>query len=91
MSVRSKFGITLEVLSLIESGVTIPTNILYKANLSHRTMKDVLSSLEETGLVSRNPREGNRTRYAYGLTDKGAEVLRFYEKSVIYQLIKKDL
>jgi len=70
--------ICLEILKVIKKGVNKPTNIMYKCNLSWIPLTEILESLLNQGLIeSRN--YGKRRVYA--VTEKGLNVLRFFEKA----------
>ena len=80
MSVRrSKLDIVLSVLSAVMSGVDKPTRIMYAANLSWTLTKRILESLVEQGLLSIREKAGSRrSRIRYEITEKGANVLRYF-------------
>lgn len=68
-----------DVLRVIENenGITKPTHILYKANLSHKLLKDHLNTLLQKGFVE-VVIEKNRTYYK--ITDKGKKFINEFRK-----------
>ena len=83
MSVRrSKLDIILSVLSTVKEGVDKPTRIMYATNLSWNPLKEVLSSLVKQELLSEIevPRI-KRSRRRYEVTEKGVNVLTYFERA----------
>lgn len=83
---RSKLEIYVEVLSIIKSGTTKPTRIMYEANLSWDHLQRILGPALSQGLVdeidTRNQRKRDRrTTRRYELTQKGENVLRYFKDS----------
>jgi predicted transcriptional regulator len=81
MSVRrSKLDIMLSVLSTVKEGVDKPTRIMYATNLSWNPLKEVLSSLVKQELLREIevPRI-KRSRRRYEVTEKGVNVLTYFE------------
>jgi len=74
---RSRIRLCLDVLKVISKGVTKPTNIMYKSNLSWTTLMEILKFLEEEGLI-RCKIIGRRKRY--GITKKGLVALTYFRK-----------
>lgn len=68
-----------DILRAIESenGITKPTHILYKANLSHRLLKEHLNTLLQKGFIEVTI-EKNRTYYK--ITDKGRNFISEFRK-----------
>jgi predicted transcriptional regulator len=81
---RSKLEIYVEVLSIIKSGTTKPTRIMYEANLSwdhlHRVLTPMLSQelIEEIDTTQERRRD-KRTNTRFELTQKGENVLRYFK------------
>lgn len=75
---RSKLEIYLEVLRVIRTGCSKPTNIMYKCNLSWITLQEILSSLVKRELVAEIERNGRRI---YVITAKGKNVLSNLEET----------
>jgi predicted transcriptional regulator len=69
---RSRLEMYLDVLEKINQGVSKPTNIMYKCNLSWRPLKEILRSLIEKGLVEETKRDNHKH---YRITKKGKEIL----------------
>lgn len=75
---RSKLEIYLDVLRVIKAGYSKPTNIMYKSNLSWITLRDILDSLAERGLITTVEKDG---RKLYFITSKGKSVLNSFEEA----------
>ncbi len=83
MSVRrSKLNIMLSVLSTVKEGVDKPTSIMYATNQSWYPLKEVLSSLVKQELLREIevPRI-KRSRRRYEVTEKGVNVLTYFERA----------
>ena len=77
---RSKLDIVLCVLSAGKGGGDKPTRIMYKANLSWKPTKKILASLVEQGLLREAGDTGSkRSKKRYDITDKGLNVLEYFE------------
>ncbi|HIE18754.1 TPA: hypothetical protein EYP75_03410 [Candidatus Bathyarchaeota archaeon] len=74
---RSRIRLCLDVLRTISKGVTKPTNIMYKSNLSWAPLMEILGFLEEERLI-RCETFGKRKRYK--ITKKGRDVLKYFKK-----------
>ena len=79
---RSQLEIRLNILSAVRDGVDKPTRIMYAANMSWKPVQRILSHLVEQGLleVRVNP-ESRQSKKRYVLTDKGANVIDYFEKA----------
>jgi predicted transcriptional regulator len=81
---RSRLEVHLDVLYTIRNGVKKPTRIMYGANLSWKPLQRVLASLIHQNLVMEvepeNPKD-KRTSVCYGLTQKGENVLSYFNKA----------
>jgi predicted transcriptional regulator len=77
---RSKFQLSVEVLGQIKAGEKKPTRIMYSANLSWKSLKEILESLVSQGLVEENvvSRSSKRAKKRYDITPKGENVLQYY-------------
>jgi len=73
---RSNIEIYIDILKAVKSGTHKPTNIMYKCNLAWKPFKQILDSLVENELLEINQRGKRKT---YQLTEKGNEVLRYFE------------
>jgi predicted transcriptional regulator len=69
----------LDVLQVVKDSEEGPTRIMYRANLSWSICRGILDRLAAKELV-KVVSEGGRSRY--GITAKGAEVLRAYTTAV---------
>lgn len=76
---RSKMQVIADVLRVIESenGLTKPTHILYKANLSHKLLKEYINTLLQKGFIE-VVIEKNRTYYK--ISDKGKKFINEFRK-----------
>ena len=79
---RSRLEMYLDVLEKVNAGISRPTNIMYKCNLSWRPLREILRSLTERGLIEEI--EKHNRKY-YVVTEKGKESL-FYLKKLIQML-----
>ena len=81
MSVRrSKLDIMLSVLSTVKEGVDKPTRIMYATNVSWNPLQEVLSSLVKQELLREIEVPRNkRSRRRYEVTEKGVNVLTYFE------------
>jgi predicted transcriptional regulator len=79
---RSQLEIRLNILSAVKDGVDKPTRIMYAANMSWKPVQRILSHLVEQGLLEvRMNTESRQSKRRYALTDKGANVLDYFEKA----------
>ncbi len=80
---RSKFEIYIDILSEIKNGVVIPTRIMYSANLSWKPLCAMLDSLVSQELVEdcSNDEGDKRTKVYYKITEKGDNVLRYFNRA----------
>lgn len=79
---RSRLEITLTILSAIRDGVDKPTRIMYTAHMSWRPIQRILSHLVEQGLIEiRLNTESRQSKKLYVITEKGANVLDYFEKA----------
>lgn len=72
---RSPFEITMDVLTVVTSGCTRPTQIMYRSNTSWIVLQKILESLTGSGLLRQRV---ERSRTEYVPTDKGFDVAREY-------------
>jgi predicted transcriptional regulator len=79
---RDRIAIINDMLQIISGKEGMkPTQIMYKANLSHQMLTEYMGEIIAKGfIIEKVDRKGRKT---YGLTDKGYAFLRDY------QLIKK--
>ena len=79
---RSKMEMLCDTLSVIASGETAPTRVMYHANMSWIETKRCLKILIERGLVEAKT---DQKREYYSLTEKGFELVRTFNN------IRQDL
>ncbi|MCW4051250.1 MAG: winged helix-turn-helix domain-containing protein [Candidatus Bathyarchaeota archaeon] len=77
---RSKFQLSVEVLNQIKQGENKPTRIMYSANLSWKSLKEILHSLTTQDLIEEIivSRSSKRAKKRYQITAKGENVLQYY-------------
>lgn len=87
---RSKLEIYIDILEEVRNGVIIPTRIMYGANLSWKPLQQILKSLVTQELIVEYMTEerDKRTKKAYKLTEKGLNVLRYFNKAK--ELVEKE-
>lgn len=87
---RSKLEIYINILEEIRNGVVIPTRIMYGANLSWKPLQQILKTLVAQELIVEQTDESGdkRTKTSYQLTEKGVNVLRYFNKA--RELVEKD-
>jgi predicted transcriptional regulator len=84
---RSKLQICFKVLDVIRNGVSKPTRIMYRANLSWNTLLEVFAVLTSQELVKEVHQEGYKR---YMLTDKGMDALTHYSKAMNILDVSKE-
>ena len=82
MARRSMLEMWLDILSMIKSGTSKPTRIMYGANVSWEALQRILGSMASRGLVreidTRNVRKRDkRTTRRYEITQKGENIVRY--------------
>jgi len=80
---RSKLEMYIDILEEIKDGVAIPTRIMYGANLSWKPLQQILKFLENQELIEECQSDDGdkRTKKAYRLTEKGMNVIRYFNKA----------
>mgnify|MGYP006269567427 CR=1 FL=1 len=79
---RSRLDIVLSVLNTVKEGVNKPTRIMYATNLSWKPTQRILNTLVEQGLLMEIENDGGRrTKTRYELTEKGSDVVRYFDKA----------
>lgn len=77
---RSKLEIMLKVLEAVREGVNKPTRIMYAVNMSWNPTQEVLAKLVEDGLIQVTEEPGGRrSKKRYEITEKGANVIRYFQ------------
>jgi len=79
---RSQLEIRLNILSAVKDGVDKPTRIMYAANMSWKPVQRILSHLVEQGLLEvRMNVESRQSKKRYVITEKGTNVLDYFDKA----------
>ena len=80
---RSRFELYVDILTEIMNGSTKPTKIMYGANLSYKSLKSILKTLINQGLIeeAEGIKKDKRTKITYKLTQRGINVVRYYSKA----------
>jgi predicted transcriptional regulator len=79
---RSRLDIILNILNAVKEGVDKPTRIMYATNLSWKPTQNILENLTRQGLLRDvGGEEGKRTKVRYQLTEKGMDVIRYFDKA----------
>ena len=81
---RSKLEVYLDVLWTIKKGTRKPTRIMYESNLSWKLLQRTLDSLINQALIEEyepSDLRDKRTSTCYGLTQKGENVLNYFNKA----------
>jgi predicted transcriptional regulator len=81
---RSGLELYLDVLEAIRNGKEKPTRIMYEANLSWTSLKDILSSLISQDLVEEidmTESRDKRTHKVYRVTEKGEHLIRYFHQA----------
>ncbi|MBS3106743.1 hypothetical protein J4419_03720 [Candidatus Woesearchaeota archaeon] len=75
---RDRLGIINDILEIVRDKAQVkPTQVMYKANLSHEMLTSYLNELLTKGfLVEHSDKAGRKT---YALTEKGFHFLRDYK------------
>lgn len=77
---RSRLELYIDVLKIIKSSTNKPTRIMFAANVSWRTLKEVLADLEEKGLIEKRVVRG---RKLFFITEEGKRILNAFETLTI--------
>lgn len=75
---RSTLEIYIDILKKVSLGVSKPTNLMYKTNLSWLSLNRALNSLISQGLIIIVERDGKRS---YKITENGRRVLEQLERA----------
>ena len=79
---RTRLEIVLSILSAVMDGVDKPTRIMYAANMSWRPTQRILSRLVEQGLLEvRMNTESRQSKKRYVITEKGSNVLDYFDRA----------
>lgn len=81
---RSKLEIYLDVLAAVKRGTSKPTRIMYEANLSWKPLQKILRSMLTQDLIvlmDTTKNRDKRTNTMYGLTQKGENVMNYFNRA----------
>jgi len=87
MARRSRLEMYFDVLEVINSGITVPTRIMYETNLSWTVGCSVFDTLIKSDFL-REEKKKNALRYY--LTEKGRNALAYYQMA-LEGLIQSDV
>ena len=76
---RSRLEIYFNILEVISRGVTKPTQIMYKTNLSWITLQEMFETLTSGNFIRAETEKG---ALRYYITDKGQNALAYHLKSI---------
>ena len=76
---RSRLEIFFDVLAVIDRGVSKPTRIMYKTNLSWTSLHEVFETLISGGFILE---EAFKNSKRYSITDKGRSALSYHLQSL---------
>jgi predicted transcriptional regulator len=76
---RSRLEIFFDVLAVIDRGVTKPTRIMYKTNLSWTSLHEVFETLINGGFILEKEYKNSKR---YSITDKGRSALSYHLQSL---------
>jgi predicted transcriptional regulator len=88
---RSSLELHLNVLEAIKNGKEKPTRIMYEANLSWTSLKNIMSSLVSQDLVEEidvSESRDKRTAKIYRITEKGNHLIKYFHRAE--QLLQLD-
>ena len=79
---RSKLETFIDVLEVIKGGISKPTRIMSRANLSWQPLTRILSSMVNQGFVREidvsDRKRDKRSTKVYEITMKGEEVVKYF-------------
>lgn len=76
---RSRLEIFFDVLAVIDRGVSKPTRIMYKTNLSWTSLHEVFETLINGGFIQEDVFEKSKR---YSITEKGQGALAYHLRSL---------
>ena len=76
---RSRLEIFFDVLAVIDRGVSKPTRIMYKTNLSWTSLHEVFETLINGGFIQEEEYKNSKR---YSITDKGRSALSYHLQSL---------
>lgn len=82
MARRSRFEMYVDILTEIDSGTILPTNIMFGTNMNWNSLKRTLDKLKAQGFIEEQPIEGNnKSKKGYILTERGDNVLNYLKEA----------
>ena len=87
MARRSRLEMYFDVLEVINSGITVPTRIMYETNLSWTVGCSVFDTLIKSDFLME---EKKKNALRYYLTEKGRNALAYYQMA-LEGLIQSDV
>jgi len=76
---RSRLEIYFDILDVISRGVTKPTRIMYKTNLSWVVLQEMFVTLIDGGFIKEEKEKGYERYY---ITEKGKNAFSYHMKSM---------
>jgi predicted transcriptional regulator len=76
---RSRLEIFFDVLAVIDRGVSKPTRIMYKTNLSWTSLQEVFETLITGDFILEEEYKNSKR---YSITDKGRSALAYHLRSL---------
>ena len=79
---RSKLEICITILGILMNETKKPTHIMYKANLSRKSLQRILKPLVSQGLVTEidvSDSSEKRTTKCFEITQKGKNVVKYFK------------
>ena len=81
---RSKLELCITVLEAVKNGTEKPTRIMYEANLSWMSLKNIIFSLVSQDLVEEidvSESRDKRTNKVYRVTEKGNHLISYFHRA----------
>ena len=89
MSRRSRFEIYIDILTEIDSGTVLPTQIMYGANMNWNTLKRAIEKLIVQGFIEEQSIYGiKRSNRIYKLTERGDNFLNYLK--TVKEILKPE-
>jgi predicted transcriptional regulator len=76
---HSRLEVYFDLLQAVEKGIDKPTNIMCKAHLSWKNVKEILSLLASNGFIREEQVENSKN---YHITEKGHKALTYHRTSL---------
>jgi len=84
MERRTRIDIIHDILNAIRAkgGKIKPTHLMYRANMSHKSLNKYLKELEGKGLIASSEEKGHTY---YSVTEKGIDFMKEFQKMQKFQ------